>query len=60
MPVSISDLISEEWMNHVKTDFTDKKLISYYIHNNPAYIYTNAIAGGVDFAYPHDQGSINT
>jgi hypothetical protein len=58
MPVSISDLISEEWMNHVKTDFTDKKLISYYIHNNPAYIYTNAIAGGVDFAYPHDHGSI--
>ncbi len=58
MSVSISDLISDEWMNHVKTDFTDKKLIYYYIHNVPGYINTEAIEGGVDYAYSHDYGSI--
>ena len=58
MPVSISDLISEEWMNHVQTDFNNKKLIYYYIHNEPGYIHTKAIAGGIDYAYSHDDGSI--
>ena len=58
MSVSISDLISDEWMNHVKTDFTDKKTIYYYINNTSGYIHTEAILGGVDYAYAHDEGSI--
>ena len=58
MPVSISDLISDEWVNHVKTDFQDKEFIYYYIHNIPGYIHTEAIAGGIDYAYAHDYGSI--
>ena len=58
MSISFSDLISEEWMNHVKADFAGKKTIYYYINNTSGNIYTDAILGGVDYAYPHDKGSI--
>ena len=58
MSVSTSDLIDFDWINHVKSDFANKNIIYYYINNKSDYIQTEAIAGGIDYSYPHDYGSI--
>ena len=55
MPVQKYDLISSFLTRHIKNDFAGKKNIYYYINNNSEYIYTNAIAGGRDFAESHPQ-----
>ena len=57
MPVSVSDLLSDEHTNHVRSDFAGKNTILYYIHNTQGIIYTEVIAGGQDYAYIHSLGA---